>query len=154
MTANVSHNRNHLLRNQVQIVSPLQTDSQSSTFFLSWFLLCACNPRIIETKCNLFLQFVAAFKIPFWVCFHFPTRQREWGTDMRYERCYRDLLKGFVSLPSQLFESCVCVWHMCAVCGVVSSFGLFLLLLKQFSLKLFVANGIWVRHKRLGLVKG
>jgi len=31
-----------------------------------------------------------------------------------------------------------------------TSCGLFLLLLKQFSLKLFVPNGIWVRHKRLG----
>lgn len=55
----------------------------SFSLSLSEFLLCACNPRIIETKCNLFLQFVAAFKIPFWVCFHFPTRLREgqiWDT--------------------------------------------------------------------------
>lgn len=81
---------------------------------------------------------------------------------MRYVSFYRDLLKGFVRLSSQLFETCecvcvrACVWHVCAVCWVVSSLGLFLLLLKQFSLKLFVANGIWVRHKRLrfGLVKG
>lgn len=34
---------------------------------------------------------------------------------MRYERFYRDLLKGFVSLPSQLFESCVCS-YVCDIC--------------------------------------
>lgn len=61
---------------------------------------------------------------------------------MRYERFYRDLLKGFVSLPSQLFVSCVCacvcVWHMCAVCGVVSSLVYFYCCLNNFRL-----NCLW-----------
>lgn len=60
---------------------------------------------------------------------------------MRYERFYRDLLKGFVILPSQLFESCVCV----RVCGICVQFAALSPLLVYFycCLNNFRLNCLW-----------
>lgn len=45
-----------------------------STYAGACMVVYPCNPCIIETKRNLFLQFVAASEIPFSVCFHFPKK--------------------------------------------------------------------------------
>lgn len=120
--------------NCTDAAEPLEMDLKRDPLQNTFHTWCpaTCNPCIIETKRNLFLQFVAAPEIPFsnsgfvfiTLYMHFCLSQKICSKDFPFFPRERESPETYAYI---LRSNCV-----------------------YFYLNNFRLNGIWVRHKRLG----